>query len=202
MRSSLAHALGVVALTAATAVAADQLVAAKQFVVKTKPGDSSKTKITYKVKEKGSAVTVGADPTAGGATLHVSLDPGGDQCFNLPASGWTGSAEKGFKYKDANLANGAVKSAALKLTGKGTFTLSASLQGKGAEAITINPGNPTNTYGTNLTVANTDSYCSGTATATPKKNDDKQFSVKNDGAPTSCIAAACGGSPSGAFIDR
>ena len=201
MRLSLAHALGVVALAATTAFGADQLVSTKQFVVKTKPGDATKTKITYKAKEKASTATLVGDPTAGGATLHVSLEPGGDQCFSLPASGWTGSAEKGFKYKDADLANGAVKSAAIKLTGKGTFTLSFSLQGKGAEVINIVPGNPTSTYGTNLTIDGGDSYCAGDGAAA-KKNDEKQFSVKNGGAPSSCIAVACGGSPSGAFLDR
>lgn len=202
MRSSFAHAFGVVALAAATAFAADQLVPAKSFVLKTKPGDASKTKINYKVKEKGSTATVVGDPTAGGATLHIALEPGGDQCFSLPASGWTGSAEKGFKYKDPQLASGAVKKAALKLTPKGTFQLSVALQGKGAEVINIAPGNPTNTYGTNLTVGGGDSYCSGTGSAVPKKNDEKQFKVANDTAPSSCIAAACGGSPSGAFLDR
>jgi hypothetical protein len=202
MRPSLIQAIGTVALSAAAVFAAEQLVPSKSFLVKAKPGDPTKTKITYKVKEKGSAATVVGDPTTGGATFHVVLTPGGDQCFVLPAQNWSGTAQKGFKYKDNKLTSGAVKSASIKATGKGTFTVAVSLQGKGSEAISVEPGNPTDTYATNLTITGGDSYCSGTASATPKKNDDKQFKVANDSAPSSCAAAFCGGSPSGAFADR
>lgn len=201
MRKSFVHSLGVVALLGATAFAADQLVPAKILLVKDKPGDPTKRKITFKVKEKGSGATVVGDPTVSGATFHVVLTPGGDQCFTLPASGWSPISDLGFKYKDASLANGAVKVASIKKTPSGVFLAKLILKGSGSETIEVVPGNPTVTYGTNLALGGGDSYCSGTATATPNPNHERTFKVVNDGAPASCTASACA-SPSGAFLDR
>jgi len=48
------------------------------------------------------------DCTQGGATLHIKLTPGGDQCVSMPASGWSTIGNIGFKYKDMALANGPV----------------------------------------------------------------------------------------------
>src|SRR6185369_12987348 len=105
MRKSLTRALGAVALLGTTALAANQLVPAKIVLVKNNATDVTKRKITFKVKENASAATVMGDPMSGGATFHVVLSPGGDQCFTMPSSGWSPISDLGFKYKDASLAN-------------------------------------------------------------------------------------------------
>lgn len=200
-RSMTRTVLGVV-LVGGVAMAADQVVPTKTLLVKNPPSGEAKRKIVFKVKEKPSSVVVVGDPLADGATLHVVLTPGGDQCFSMPASGWSPIGDIGFKYKDKALADGPVKVAAIKKTPSGVFLIKAILKGSGPTPITVAPGDPTNTYGTNLTIVGGDSYCSGTATATPKPNDAKTFKVVNDTAPASCTASSCVGSPSGAFIDR
>ena len=58
---------------------------------------------------KETAATVAGDPTADGATLHIQLTPGGDQCVTMPALSWVAISTIGFRYKDATLANGPVK---------------------------------------------------------------------------------------------
>ena len=201
MRKSFVHVLGATAFLASTALAANQLVPAKILLVKDKPGDPTKRKISFKVKENASSATVVGDPTVSGATFHVVLTPGGDQCFTLPASGWSPISDLGFKYKDPTLANGAVKVASIKKTPSGVFLAKLVFKGSGSQMIEVVPGNPTATYGTNLALGGGDSYCSGTATATPNPNDEKTFKVVNDTAPASCTVSACA-SPSGAFLDR
>jgi hypothetical protein len=201
---AIRKALGAVVLLGGVAFAADQLVPTKILLVKDKPGDATKRKINFKVKENASAATVVGDPIAsGGATLHVVLTGGGDQCFSMPASGWSNISDLGFKYKDPDLTNGAVKVASIKKTPSGVFQIKVTLKGSGSEAITIVPGNPTATYGTNFALGGGDSYCAGTGTtpATPNPNDEKTFKVVNDTPPASCTASACA-SPSGAFVDR
>jgi hypothetical protein len=183
------------------AMAADQLVPTKILLVKNPPGDAAKRKVTFKVKQNVSAATVVGDPMLGGATLHLVLTDGGDQCFTMPASGWSPISTLGFKYKDPSLANGPVKVASIKKTPSGTFLIKTVLKGSGATTIDVVPGDPTASYATNLTLGGADSYCTGTGTATPKPNDDKTFKVVNDTAPASCAASACA-SPSGAFVDR
>lgn len=188
-------------LSGGAALAADQLVPAKIVLVKNKPGDPTKRKIVFKVKENASAATVTGDPTLAGATLHIALTPGGDQCFSMPASGWTPISTIGFKYKDAALANGPVKVASIKKTPSGVFLVKTILKGNGPTSIDVVPGNPTLTYATNLAVGGGDSYCAGTGTATPNPNDEKTFKVVNDTAPASCGVVACA-SPSGAFLEE
>jgi hypothetical protein len=183
------------------AVAADQLVPTKVLLVKNPPSGPTKRKVVYKVKENASAATVVGDPTVAGATLHVVLTDGGDQCFTMPASGWTNISDLGFKYKDPTLSNGPVKVASIKKTPSGVFLIKTTLKGSGATTIDVVPGNPTTTYATNFTLGGGDSYCSGTGTAVPQPNDEKTFKVVNDTAPASCTASVCA-SPSGAFVDR
>jgi hypothetical protein len=201
MRRALVVCTTALLASAGIALASQQLVPAKIVLVKNPPAGAAKRKIIVKVKENASAATVAGDPTINGATLRVLLSPGGDQCFTMPAPGWTAISTLGYKYKDAALANGAVKVASIKKTPSGVFLVKAIIQGKGAEQINVLPGNPTNSYGTNLTLGGGDDYCTGTGTATPNPNDDKTFKVVNDTAPSSCIAACGGGSPSGAFLD-
>ncbi len=77
-----------------------QLIGAKKIVVKV---DAQKpTKSTFTFLAKSAVETPGGvnAPTTAGATLAVQ-DAGGQQAtFALPASGWTATGAKGYKYKD------------------------------------------------------------------------------------------------------
>ena len=167
------------------AFAAQQLVTTKTLLVKNPP--SGARKVLWKVKE--TAATLAGDPTADGATLHIQLTPGGDQCVTMPALGWSAISTIGFKYKDADLVNGPVKVALIKKTPSGKFLVKALLKNGGPVSIAVTPGNQTTSYGTNFTLGVGDEYCGGTATATPDTNDAVTFKVSNDGAPGGCIAS-------------
>jgi hypothetical protein len=173
------------------AFAADQLVPAKILLVKVKPGDPTNRKISLKVKENASAATVVGDPTVEGATLRVALTPGGDQCFSLPALGWSPISTIGFKYNDPTLTNGPIKVGSIKKTPAGVFLIKVIMKGNGPTLINIVPGDPTTSYATNLALGGGDSYCAGTGTAIPNPNDENNFRVVNDTPPGSCAVAAC-----------
>jgi hypothetical protein len=192
MSKSLGLALAAVVVSGGMALAAQQGAAAKKFLVKSPP--SGNKKIVF--LSKNTTATLMGNPVMNGASFNVALTMGGTQCIPLPASGWT-STPVGFKYKDPQLANGPVKNAIIKKTPSGNFLLKVIAKGA---AITIAPGNPTLTYGTNFKInGGGDEYCASTGTAAPKKNDAKTFLVKAD-TGTACTAAACS-SPSGAFLD-
>jgi hypothetical protein len=190
MRKYLALGIAAIFVSGGLALAAQQGAAAKKLLVKNPP--SGNKKIVYLSKNQTS--TVVGDPVANGATFTISLTPGGTQCVNLPASGWE-ATNVGFKYKDPSLANGPVKVALIKQTPSGNFLLKVIAK---SAAITVAPGNPTTTYGTNFEINSGDEYCASTGTGTVKKNDDKTFLVKDDNG-TLCTTSCS--SPSGAFLD-
>jgi hypothetical protein len=170
---------------------AEQLKPTKGLVVKNPPAGAQKRKIVWNVVEKASSNTVVGDPTVNGAQVNIELDPGGTQCFQMPAAGWKAIKTFGFKYKDTKLAQGAVKVAQIKKTKKGDFILKLVILGKGATPINVAPGNPTTTYGVNFEINGGDEYCSGTGTATPKKNKTKIFKVVKDTEPATCPLLPC-----------
>ena len=156
------------------ALAAQQLVATKTILVKNPP--SGARKLLWKVKE--TAATVMGNPiTQGGATLHVQLNPGPDQCVSMPASGWSAIGSIGFKYKDMTLANGPVKVASIKKTPSGNFLLKALLKNGGPTSIAVVPANPSTSYATNFTLGVGDEYCGGTVSASPNPNNATTFKV-------------------------
>jgi hypothetical protein len=187
--------------------AAEQSVITKLLLVKDPPAGPAARKILWKVKEQGNPdLSVVGDPTADGARLRIRLQPsnhcsvppcvdgGGDQCFDLPASGWSPIGTIGFKYKDPQLANGAVKVASIKRTPSGTFLIKAILQGAGIDLFLEDE---IGFYGLNLALGGGDEYQTGSGGAEPNPNDGETFRVKNeDGTAT---LAAC--SASGAFVD-
>jgi hypothetical protein len=189
MRKSIALGIAALFISGGLALAAQQGAAAKKLLVKNPP--SGNKKIVYLSKNTSS--TVQGNPVANGATFAIALTPGGTQCVTLPASGWTATAV-GFKYKDAALANGPVKVALIKKTPSGNFLLKVIAKG----AITVAPGNPTASYGTNFSINSGDEYCASTGTGTVKKNDAKTFLVKDD---TGVLCTASCSSPSGAFLE-
>jgi hypothetical protein len=180
--------LAALTLTSGVAFAAQQLVPTKKMLVKNPP--SGTTKVLWKVSQTASPATVVGDPTADGATLHVVLTPGGDQCFTMPSSGWSAISTLGFKYKDSTLANGPVKVASIKKTPSGTFLVTVIAQNGG-----VMPGGPSTSYATNLTLGLGDEYCGGSAGAIPNPNNASTFKVSNDGAPGACVAS-CTATPS------
>ena len=175
------------------ASAATQLKPTKSLVVKNPPSGARRRKIVWKVKETSSANTVVGDPTVNGAQVNIELTPGGSQCFSMPSGGWKAVGTFGFKYKDRKLANGAVKVAQIKKSSSGTFVIKVVLLGKGTTPINIAPGDPTDSYGVNFEINGFpgDEYCSGTGTATPRRNDVKTFKISNDTTPVSCPVLPC-----------
>jgi hypothetical protein len=172
----------------APADAAQQLTATRRIRVVNPAGNR---KIIYKVV---SAVnTLGGDPTVSGASMNVRLTSGGLQCFSLPAQNWDGVGTR-FKYVEHTPT--LTVRAVLLQSGNGVFRLLFKAIGS---AITVVPGNPTNTYDVNFNVVGGDNYCSGSGTAVPAPNNGMVFRVINDTVPGSCQLPVC--SPSGAFLD-
>jgi hypothetical protein len=184
----------VVVLVSAAAFAAQQLLPTKTLLVKNPP--SGARKALWKVRESASAATVVGDPTIGGASLHLVLAPGGDQCINMPASGWSPIGSIGFRYSDSTLANGPVRVAQIKKTPSGNFLIKAVLKNGGPTPIGVVPGGPSTSYAVNFAMPSGDEYCGGSAGAIPNPNNATTFKVSNDGAPAGC-AAACTPPPTG-----
>jgi len=130
--------------------AADQTILGNQLQLKN-PSTPDKRKVIVKAKEKASPNTVNGNPVATGATLSVAANGGtpSSQLFVLPAGNsgitgkpfWSGDAVKGFKYKDSKGENGPVKSAQIKKTPSGNFSIKAVLTGKNG-LILVLPPNP------------------------------------------------------------
>ena len=190
MRKVIALGIAAAFVSGGIAIAAQQDAAAKKLLVKNPP--SGNKKIVYLSKNTSS--TVVGNPVANGATFTIALNPGGTQCVTLPGSGWS-ATPVGFKYKDPDLNNGPVKVALIKATPSGNFLLKVIAK---SAAITVAPGDPTLSYGTNFEINSGDEYCASTGSGTVKKNDEKTFLVKDDNG-TLCTTSC--GSPSGAFLE-
>jgi hypothetical protein len=184
--------LTVLALAAAwvgPASAAEQTLAGQTAQLKNpKPdpgGDPTKRSVKGQAKEAASPNTVVGNPTVGGAKLKVKTDTG-EQCYDMPASGWALSGTIGYKYKDSKTVNSAINSAQIKKANNGQFQLKFGGKAK-TQPITIIP--PTSTLSYNLSILNGDDYCG--SFGSPTKNDAKQskFGISPD--PGSCAATSC-----------
>jgi len=194
MKAVLAATL--VGFSSALAFAAQQTHGGKLLLVKNpKAGDTTKRKIVYKVKEVASTNTVVGDPTAHGAKLKITLNSNWD-CYELPASGWSGISTLGFNYKDPKGAYGPVAVASIKKTPSGNFMIKAKISGKNGP-VSVIPPNPGTAGHTNLSLGTGDEYCT-TFGGTIAPNNAKLFKAKNAPAPQGCTVNAC--SPSGAFL--
>jgi len=103
-------------------------------VLSLRANPSLPTKKTISLNSKDASIDLGAgngssdDPVISGATVRV-VGGSFDDTYNLPAGGWAYMGKpgqgKGYKYKDAALANGPIKTASIKpgkfvkATGKG-----------------------------------------------------------------------------------
>jgi len=150
----VALSIGALGVFAVPARPADQTVLGKSFSVKAKPGDASKTAVDGSASEKRSDDTLVGDPTssgsAGGAILTVFANGGTPttQSFvldqGMSSKGkpfWSGSAGKGFSYKDPKGEQGPVTSVSIKKSPSGSFTITASITGKNG-TVTIVPPDP------------------------------------------------------------
>jgi dienelactone hydrolase len=145
--------------------AADQTVLGTSFIVRN-PSTAVKQKISAKAKEKVSDNTIVGDPVTNGATVVISANGGNstEQTFTLPAGNdpvtsrpfWSGDAIKGYKYSDPKGANGALKSAQIKLR-NGVFQMKVAVDGKLGPVLVVPPA-----FGTDgcvlLTIGGGDSY--------------------------------------------
>jgi hypothetical protein len=128
-------------LGASLAYAADQTILGNSITVKN-PSTLDKRKIILKGKEKASPNTVVGNPVVAGGSIQLTLNGGTPSVMTwlLPqgTSGitgkqfWSGDATKGFKYKDPKGENGLgqVKTAQIKKSASGAFTIKAIIQGK------------------------------------------------------------------------
>jgi hypothetical protein len=155
-------------------------------------GDMLGRKILFKSKEgPGSTNTVTGDPTVNGAKLHLALgNSGSDQCFELPAGGWSSIANLGFKYNGFNQQAGAVTSVSIKKTPAGLFLVKIRLAGANGQ-LDVVPAAGTTDMNLNLSLGGGDEYCAGGATPPDAQNTDKIYKVKRLPAPLACGVAAC-----------
>jgi hypothetical protein len=143
---------GAVGLLAGPARPADQTILGKSFSVKAKPGDARKTNVDGRASEKRSDDTLVGDPTAagsaGGAILTVFANGGTPttQTFvldqGMSSTGkpfWSGSAEKGFSYKDPKGEQSAVTSVSINQSPSGTFSINASIAGRNGPVSIVPP---------------------------------------------------------------
>jgi hypothetical protein len=139
------------AFTAGLAYAADQAILGNTLTVKN-PSTPDKREITGKATEKHSPNTLVGNPVAGtGGTLTLTANGGTPtaQIFLLPQGTsaitgkpfWSGDSIKGFKYNDPKGENSAVKSAQIKKSAGGTFSIKAAVSGK-IGAVLVTPPNP------------------------------------------------------------
>jgi len=194
MRKSIALTIAAAFMSAGVAIAADQGAAARRLLIYS-PESGNKT-IVY--KSKNTTATMAGDPVTNGASFNLAIGGDGTQCMSLPSSGWTAISTIGFRYRDPLLANGPVKVALIKRNASlGIFRLKLIAK---RSAITVVPGNPTTSYGTNFKInAGGDSYCASNGSAIPAQDTATSFQVYNDDGDA-CSVAACS-SPSGAFLE-
>jgi hypothetical protein len=145
--------------------------------------------------------------SAGGAVLTVIAngDHPSQQIFPLKqgksstgkpfwrASGTNGSVN-GFKYKDPNGDQGAVKVVLIKKNTAGVFSIKAVIRGKNGTINVVPPNLGTDGFIT-LFLAHGDRYCVAYVGGTAVNDGDRLFKVRR---PT---VEACPGSPSAAFVD-
>jgi hypothetical protein len=150
-RSALV-ALAVLAAAPGLVGAADQTIRGKVLLVRNPaPADATRRKVVAVAVEPGSGDVIAGDPTlagsAGGAMLHLVVDGGGGsaQTFSLAqgmaASGkpfWRASA-RGFRYKDAQGEQGAVRSVRVEKSAAGTFRLKAIVIGRNGPLDVVPP---------------------------------------------------------------
>src|SRR5262245_27390063 len=191
------------ALVGGPALAADQLVIGKVFLVKNPSPNPAKRLVKVIARELASSASIVGDPTVNGATLRV-VSHGGtdqDQTFPMPPEGWQATST-GYRYRDYPGDYGPIKVAIIKRTANAVFLLRVVAVGF-LGPVSVVPPNPGTDGGAVFTLTGGDRYCTnfggpagGNVTNFPQGNPFKKFKVV---APTS--ETPCTASPSGAFLD-
>ena len=173
--------------------AANQTVLGTSFVVKD-PSTPDKRKITVTAKEKASDDSIVGNPVTGGAALTITVHgttphvetfpmPVGMSMLGKPF--WSGDATKGFKYKDTAGENGPVKTAAIKKSKAGTFTMKALIDGK-LGAISVLPPDLGTDACALLAIENGDLYSVAFTTGLVKNKTTQLFKVTKPTAEGTC----------------
>jgi hypothetical protein len=187
------------------ALASDQTILGKSFIVKN-PSAPQKRKLTSSAKEVNSSNTITGDPTvsgsAGGAILTViakGTNPSA-QDFNLlqgmSSSGkpfWRASGTSGFKYKDGSGDQGPVRTVIIKKNLSGVFTVKVVIRGKKGMVNVVPPDAGTSGLVT-LKIGGGDRYCLQFTDGQMKNVNASLFKVRRP------ITAGCS-SVSGAFLN-
>jgi len=218
--SALAAVLSMI--LAGWAHAADQMILGRSLLVKN-PGAPNQRTVTAAAKEVRSSNTIVGDPTvpgsaggsaggailgsAGGAVLTVIAD--GDHTYQqiFPLKQGTSSTGKpfwrtagvnGFKYKDPDGQQGAVKVVLIKKNQAAVFSFKVVIRGKKG-TINVRPPN----LGTGGLVSlqlgdNGDRYCVAYMGGSAVNHGDRLFKVRR---PTVAACPPATGSPNPAFVD-
>jgi hypothetical protein len=188
-------AAALVALTTGAALAADQTILGKSFVVKS-PSTPDHRKITMSARETGSPNNIVGDPTASGASLTVKANGGTStmQTFVLnqgtSSTGrpfWRASGSTGFKYSDSKGDQSAVKSVIIKKSPSGLFIIKVKVNGKLDGGTVVVPPNPGTDGCVALAINSGDIYDVKFGTdSTIKNQDGKLFKAKNPQSEGTC----------------
>jgi len=219
----LASIVALLGLSVGLVYAANQTILGKQGLIKDpKPGvDATKRRLVGGAREVGSPNVIVGNPMVGGAviTFFGIGATSSNQAFVLPPSKWSPSGTTGYKYKDALNTSSAIKTALIKRSNGGLFTIKATGVAK-FMPINVVPPNPGTGVCMRLDIIGGDSYHVLLATgATIKKNTNKLFMIKNatsqgvcPGTPTTTTTSTSStsttststtipyGSPSRAFV--
>jgi hypothetical protein len=177
---------------AGTALAAQQLQPTDRFLVRNpSPGrDPTQREILFVQEVRQSSNAIVGDPTAGGATLQVSLADGGEQCFDLPAFGWSPEGTLGFRYRNRGGSGAAVSAHIKKEPFSGDFILKWKLRGtKGPINVVPQPGTPS--FAVDFKIVDGDEYCAGGSTPPDSTTTAAVYNVRHLPAPATCGVPAC-----------
>ena len=192
LASGLRLATVLVTLGAVSAYAAQQMIPTQRLFVRNPDvgGDATKRRMFFKSKSGlGSLNTVVGDPMISGATLHVRLASGVEQCFDLPPAGWSAISTLGFVYTDFD-GPGAVTKASIKRGPSGVMAIKMSLSGRlGPLDIIPTPGETG--FDVNIALVGGDEYCAGGSTPPGATSTDKVYKANNLSVPGSCGVTAC-----------
>jgi len=149
MRSISVRLLAVAAAALATrTLAADQTILGKTLTIKN-PGVATKRKVTCSAGDSHSTNTLVGNPTVSGAVLEVTANGGTPTAQSFPLPQGTTSKGKpfwsatstGYKYADAKLEHGPVKTLKIQRSAAGKFSITATIVGT-TGTLAIVPPNP------------------------------------------------------------